>query len=176
MLRNAKEADTPKAVPPVEEMYAAHNNPYRGTEDHGVEKYDVYDPTSEALDWDEKDPGDTLVEDRGVAAVPVYVVESGPREVKRWRTAQFNVGDVPVQLIGEQAERTKVTITNLSESTLAYVSSEQYAATPIGGYPVSSLQASVEIKSDSALYASCASGENATLALLIEFNAVVKDG
>ena len=177
MLRNAKEATTPKALAPVEEAYdPAHNNPYRGTEDHGVEKYDVYDSTEDNLDWSEGDPGDTIESNVVIAPLPVYIVETGQREVKRWRTTQFTVNDIPVQLLGEQRERTKVTIQNLTDGALAYISSEQYSATPVGGYAVNSGVEPVVVCSDSALYASCAAGDTATLALLIEFNAVVQDG
>ena len=96
--------DKPKRVAPVPEEYAGWNNPYRGTNHHGV---DIENPYQEPLiqtvndveEYEHTDPP---------APIPVKVVAE--RESVFHRTVAYNLTQSPVQIVGRNNRRKRVVL------------------------------------------------------------------
>ncbi len=110
-----------KIRPPIPEHYAGDNNPYRGTEAHGVQK--TVDPlllesgTAEATKHveyvalpKEQDP------------VPVIIVQEKRNELKTLRTYNYLVRiNYPVCIVQRREGRIQVRIHNLDGTNKIYV-------------------------------------------------------
>jgi hypothetical protein len=100
-----------RALEPVPERYVGQNNPYRGTEQHGVasphDPHDVpgYGDTY-AVELDEEKPRQD--------PVPVYIVNQTAREQKDWAPAKWPITNRPdpVRIAGTDERRLTLKIRN----------------------------------------------------------------
>lgn len=127
----SKRPPKPQAIEPVPERYAGENNPYRGTEAHGI--VDDTEPL-EPMDYAEGRPAvyDEPIEEP--EPVPVMVVNRAGRERRRCRNfrAYATVG-LSAQIVGQDESRTKVRIKNLGASDI-YIGENAQSSDAISGW------------------------------------------
>lgn len=153
-------------TPPVEEHYAGWNNPYRGTENHGVA------PDAEALITDPVEWKGTPVELHAAAAdpdpVPVRIVNQAAKERAEFRTfGGFVGGGSRSPVLGRDENRSKVTIANTSENVV-YVGDDM--VTSVSGFPIAA-GASLTLNAENPVYVWAA--DDSTVALLVEYTRAV---
>lgn len=126
-------ADNREPLPPVPEAYEGDNNPYRGTEAHGVA------PTVEPRPVPGHASGRVVEFDPPLPEpepTPVVVVNTGARELRRSRIFTSRAGTpAPVQLVGREEERITVKIKNVGASTV-YIADEAATANANHGWPL----------------------------------------
>lgn len=120
---------------PRVERYAGHNNPYRGTEEHGVapteEWSDVPRHATEAAVF--------LPPDEEQAPIPVKVVTESGSERVLWRGQSVPVGDTPTRVAGGHEKRRNLQIRNDGPNAV-FLGSQGSDANPITGYKLPSGQ------------------------------------
>lgn len=133
-MNTSRRTDTDREpLAPVPEEYEGFNNPYRGTEPHGVEPTVEPSPvpghaSGRIVEYDEPLPEPE--------PVPVVVVNTGARELRRNRFYQprANVGAAS-QLVGRDEQRITVKLKNMGASTV-YISDDQSTANANHGWPL----------------------------------------
>lgn len=116
--------DRPQAIPPVPEEYVGDNNPYRGTESHGVAR--TVEPTP-IEGYGATQPGVTYVKpEKDEEPVPVRIVQSFGREIKDWRAHTGSVGTQGITILGRNEARSSVLVQNQDAANSLYI-----AANPI---------------------------------------------
>ena len=116
---------TPEAVPPVPEEYEGDNNPYRGTESHGVAAVNKpspvagYESTAEGVHY-----LDEVITDE---PIPVRVVQDRGRELRRWQANAFvlTAAGGPVRIATRNLTRTRLRVFNSSVAENAWISNER---------------------------------------------------
>lgn len=122
-------------VTPIPESYAGDNNPYRGTESHGV--HPTVDPTNTpGYREDGRPVALPLVPDsEPPAPLPVRIVNEGGKEFDKWRVATAYAIPQASQIVGALRSRTTLRIRNNSETDTVYVSPDS-SCSPFTGYPL----------------------------------------
>lgn len=126
-------ADDREPVPPIPEAYEGDNNPYRGTEAHGVA------PTVEPRPVPGHASGRVVEFDPPLPEpepIPVVVVNTGARELRRSRFYQPRANILnPTQLVGRDEQRITVKVKNLGATTI-YISDDASTANAQHGWPL----------------------------------------
>lgn len=122
-----------RAIEPTPESYEGYNNPYRGTEMHGVE------PTDDPRPVPGYGSGRTVEYDPPLPEpepIPVVVVHTGARELRRSRIYQSsaNVG-APTQIVGRDESRILVKLKNLGASVV-WIGHDDNIANAQHGWPL----------------------------------------
>lgn len=158
------------AVTPVPEEYEGDNNPYRGTQQHGVEPTADPRPTP---GWSEGRPVmyDPPMEEP--EPLPVVIRSQHGRELRRSRHthtyAPANTAN-PRQVVGRDEDRTKVIIINLS-SQRVWVGDTPETATSMHGWPLEADAANTyESTTQDALYALSSDASQHELAVRVEYS------
>jgi hypothetical protein len=136
-LRTSQEAsDRPRPIEPVPESYEGVNNPYRGTESHGVEA------TEKPLvpeDWRDGRPVEYKEPEPAPTPVPVIIVSESGRELRRFRTfGAFTgtTGNPPASVIGRDEERNTVTVKHRVDGAVVWISHSSETCKPSEGWPL----------------------------------------
>lgn len=171
------DVDRPTALTPIPERMAGNVFAYRGTESHGVEPTGDYeapeDYTSEE-DYEQQYEGEPVPE----TPVPVYIVQSGGRELRRFRVTRVlsgAVGGNSVQVVGGDPLRRKVSLINTHATDTVYIGSDQQSASAMHGYPVAPGQSFETDSNDSAVWAISATANAVQLAVRIEYSVMIGD-
>lgn len=107
----------PEPIAPIPESYEGVNNPWRGTEDHGVAPTNT--PAPPGMDADTKAGIHYMPPEPEHDPIPVYVVNEYGKEMRKWRVYNsFANPSVSVPFIGRNMARTSLYIknTHLTES------------------------------------------------------------
>jgi len=122
-----------RVIEPVPEKYAGYNNPYRGTEMHGVE------PTVDPRATPGYSSGREVEYDPPLPEpepIPVVIRTTGGREVRDSRIYQGKANAVrPNQILGLDETRIKVKLKNLGASVV-YVGNVDSTANANHGWPL----------------------------------------
>lgn len=167
-LNTGKPADDrPHATPPRPEAYVGDNNPYRGTNEHGVEPARPYDDPYTGDDaWEDTTSGVFEPEKAPLNPVPVEIVTRYARELRRFHVQRprINAGTVS-SLAGRNDARSSLTINNISASVIYIGNTESVA--DFTGFPVAA-GGVLNLNTEDAVYAYCAS--DASVAVIEEFS------
>jgi hypothetical protein len=120
---------------PIPERFEGTVFPYRGQELHGVPmsgRPDLTDQVQEGEDVEfiplppEPDP------------IPVHIVQTGGRELRRWRTLRGYAGDDVTQVLGRDEARITTQLRNLSATAgdRVWIGSDQHTANSAYGFPL----------------------------------------
>lgn len=163
----------PEPATPIAETYAGDNNPYRGTEQHGVEDNNEPHPT----------PGYTT---RNVPVrtdppppnydpIPVRIVEEGGREIRSMRTVVMfapNSGNAAL-ILGRDENRTFARFKNPDEAQVIYINHNPHTvdSAAMNGFPVGPGE-HYETQTQEEVYASAPGGSEANyvVPMIIEFS------
>lgn len=122
-----------RVIDPVPEKYEGYNNPYRGTEMHGVE------PTEDPRATPDHSSGRDVVYDEPLPEpepIPVVVRTTGGREFRRSRIFQGKANARnPSRVVGKDESRIKVKLKNLGASVV-YVGNNDTTANVNEGWPL----------------------------------------
>jgi hypothetical protein len=133
--QSKKAKERPVPVEPVLEDYDGDNNPYRGTQTHGVE------PTSPERQYDngrthEREPLVYKAEKEPADPIAVRVVGEQSSERPIFRTDRYTLtASQPAQLLGWDDRRQSVKITNVSDTETVRIASNGDDLN-IRGYPL----------------------------------------
>jgi hypothetical protein len=108
------------------------------------------------------------VEPSELDAIPVYMVgDTEPEQIIDWTAVQYSIGEQAIRIAGSRRNRKNIRFWNLGPNT-AYLgrSSGVSSAT---GYPVIMNNGDTELQHQEEVYAICASGETAVIAIVQEF-------
>lgn len=165
--------EKPDAAEPQPEKYAGDNNPYRGTETHGVAADNEPRPTQGYATRGV--PIRTETPPPNVEPVPVRIVEEGGREIRTARTgvvyAAGTASGNAKLFLGRDENRTFTRIKNSSAVTV-YISHIQstVASAAMNGFPISAGE-SYETQTQEELYAAAPdSTDDVQFALIIEYS------
>lgn len=111
--------DEKRPIEPIPEGYVGHNNPYRGTEPHGVPhgddailpddlEDDVNPPIHYEKPIDLPDP------------IAVRIVQEYSRERRHHREYGFSCGTTPFQVLARNDNRKRVVLKNVGAGTIRY--------------------------------------------------------
>lgn len=166
--RNMTDRPTPETPRP--ESYVGENNPYRGTNDHGVESASHPEFFT---GYEEMHSGEYRDEPHHVEAIPVIIVHSGARELRQFRVGIEFVdstnGLVARLIAGRNDARTELRITNNGAGLVYYGETE--SVTPYTGYPVPAGK-EVIFRGEVAVWFVAAAGTSAPLAIHEEYTVV----
>jgi hypothetical protein len=95
------------AETPILEAVVGSNNPYRGSQDHGVMPTAKPSPTPDNTG---SIPALFELEEPPPEPIPVRIVQQGTREIRRFTTQQVPVGSAPVRVLGRDANRRAATV------------------------------------------------------------------
>lgn len=171
MNQSREPSDSMSDHEPVMEEYAGENFPYRGIETHGVKP--TADPTN-MPDWREDGrlvPVAYVPEGVEIAPIPVRIVTSGQKEVKKFRVNKYVVPDTPVQMLPRDATRTRIRIRNRSTSLNIFIGSDS-SVTEDFGYIVGT-SATLELVTTEEVWAIAGAGNTVSIDLLTEYVVVV---
>lgn len=120
-------------IEPVPEHYEGYNNPYRGTELHGVEPNTEPRPVPSHASVVDTEYDPPIPEPD---PIPVRIVTTGGRELRRSRIYQgkANAGNCN-QILGRDEQRYKVKLKNLGTSVV-YVGNNDSTANANHGWPL----------------------------------------
>lgn len=133
---NRDNAERPTPLTPQVESYAGQNFPWRGIETHGVEPTDK---PVEPADWEDGRPVEYEEPKPPPDPVPVRIVSEGSRELRQFRTFGAYTGDntsAPRALIGQDEERSRVTVKHSVESGVVYISHSPETCNIAEGWPL----------------------------------------
>lgn len=116
---------------PVIEQFAGENNPYRGTNDHGV-PVKVNPP--EMPDWDNPEIVEYEAEERLPEPVPVRIVSESAKELRKWRHTNEFVDSTQRRIVGAWDKRTTLKIANQGPATVFIAPDSNVSA--MNGYPL----------------------------------------
>jgi hypothetical protein len=152
---------------PRAEDHAGDNNPYRGTENHGVAQ--TVDPVS-VPGYDGTIPVEYDEEKAEPDPVPVRIVEGRTaREIKEWRVDLFTLNRVDAQRIANRMDnRTSLKIVNAGPNT-AFVDRHNNT---VGGIPLTT-GGELSLDSTAEVWGRVANGETASLRILVEYTVEV---
>lgn len=103
--------ERPEAIPPVPEVYQGVNQPYRGTQEHGVTPNAEPHPTQ--ADWDTREGRTYLKPEEEQEPVPVRIVQQHGAEFRRYRVHRMSVDNTRgVQLVGRNMARNSILVQN----------------------------------------------------------------
>lgn len=120
-------------IEPVPEHYAGYNNPYRGTETHGVEPTVDPRPVPTHAEFVEETFEPPIPE---ADPIPVVVVTQGGREIRRSRIFQGKANaNQNNQLVGRDEMRVKIRVKNLGASDV-YIGNNNNTANAAHGWPI----------------------------------------
>lgn len=124
-----KEAYTPRT-----EAYEGDNNPYRGTEAHGVEPTE--DPTN-IPGWNsESIPVPVEIETPDPDPIPVRIVSGeSAQEFKRWRVATEYASPEGRRIVNALDTRTILKVRNSSDAVTVFVGPDE-SVSAFTGYPL----------------------------------------
>jgi hypothetical protein len=125
------------------------NNPYRGTEMHGVRVDNEYYHAPD--EW--PDDSDTIVYEGppgDVTPIPVRVITETAREMRQWRTGRFLIGSTPIVIIPRHERHAKVRVQNI-DAAVNVVIGESVNTTPTSGWRISP-NTFIEIDTEDAIY------------------------
>lgn len=149
------DVDRPVALTPVPERVAGDVFAYRGMEPHGVEPTATYEPPQDySSEVDEHQDYESEIEPE--TPVPVYVVQRGGRELRRFRATRAFASEntkQPSMVVGGDSLRRKVTIVNMHATDAIWVGHDQNSASPMHGFPVAAGQSWETDSNDSAIWA-----------------------
>lgn len=177
-------ATTNEPAKPVIERHAGTVLPGgRGMELHGVAQYGTPDIV------DEIEMGDLVTvppEPDEPTPIPVRVISSSRRELKRWRAYRHVVpadGTV-IQIAGLDDRRTNLRIQNLggdgfgADEATVYIADEPHLANPTNGFPIPPLPTPFVIDAETPVYASVvpnAAPTGQVLSILVEYTVDVQE-
>lgn len=145
--RSKTNTDRPVAIAPVPEEYEGHNNPYRGTEEHGVTpNTQPHDPDVYGVDPDNPNQGHLVkieMSDKEPDPIPVRVVQEYKRELRRFGSDRIsldfttvnNPAGRPIELLGRSDSRSSVKLINLDGTNTILVSNTREEIN-VRGYPL----------------------------------------
>lgn len=138
------------------------------TEIDAAEDYSVdasNDPDEDDFGWP----------DDGVDPLPVYLTEVPPQDqsLVKWSSSRYTVRDTPAQIAGNNLNRKSVLLVNHSTANDLFVSHEQ--DTPVAFSGKIEPGASLELTSNTRVYARCNSGLTAEVSVFQEY-VVNEDG
>ena len=173
--------DRPVAETPIPESIHGHVFPYRGMEQHGVAPTED-DRTLPADYWDERRGVEIEYEPDRPAPdpIPVYVVNSGGRELRRLRVFRaYATGSAsPVggarNVVNSDAisgTRRRVKIKNL-DTTTVYIGDEANTASAMHGWPLAQNEV-YETDSQEDLWALGTGTADSPLAVAVEYAVIV---
>lgn len=120
---------------PVPEHVAGTVFPYRGQELHGVPMTGTPDLSDQVPDVDA-----VLVEELPPEPdpIPVHIVQTGGRELRRWRALHTYASDDSTQAVGRNEARITTRLRNLSATAgdRVWIAPDQSQANAAFGYPL----------------------------------------
>lgn len=171
------DVDRPTALTPVPERVAGDVFAYRGMETHGVEPnaeyaapQDFHDELDETQQYEE--------EPEPEAPVPVYIVQNGGRELRRFRVTRVLTGAVgtnAIQVVGGGPLRRKTTIVNTHATDLVYIGNDMATASPMHGFPLPAGGTFETDSNDTAVWAISSTANAVQLAVKTEYSVIVGD-
>lgn len=130
-VTSKKPPERPEAIPPVPEHYEGDNNPYRGTEDHGVKPTEKPSPTG--ADWDTREGHTYLPPEEEYEPIPVRIVQQHGNEFRQFRVHRMSVNNgQAVQFLGRNLARQSVYVENPDAALTLMISHEREF--PLGGF------------------------------------------
>lgn len=170
-LNTGKRADDrPHAQRPREESWVGDNNPYRGTNDHGVPS--SHPEEMELPDWEDTTSGVYEPEKEPVAPIPVTVVRTFARELRRFNTRQAVIpaAGVVVNLVGRNTARSRVTIksTAVAPATV-WIGNDESIAAGLNAFPLSVAEKIIDTEDPVYACQDLASATPLTVYILEEF-------
>lgn len=155
-------------IAPIPEHYSGDNNPYRGTEDHGVPPtVDDAPIDSPELDYIHMQDFDYPAEKHKQDPVPVYVVNDSPIEEKRIVVTQNPVGDIrPVRIAGQDRNRIRVRI--LVDGSPIYFNNDANVSVQTGALLVANAGTYQEIITTEEIWAICGTATTAVVYVINE--------
>lgn len=170
LMTNAGKTPTQKVqghdkVRPNTEHYAGVNNPYRGTQDHGVP---VKDTSHQIPDFNDPELVEYEDEVTEHEPIPVRIVSESAREIRQWRQTQEYPRENPQRVVGEWDKRTSLKITNLGPDVV-YISPDSNVSL-MSGYPIPVGKEISMVTTDDVWAVAIGENDNtATLAILMEY-------
>lgn len=123
------------ALKPIVEEYEGHNNPYRGTEDHGVHPLYNVPPPDDSWEGGMAPVNPDRLDEEPEAVQAVRIVNVGAREIKEWRSFRVYATATPTILVGKFDARESFTLKNLSDTVTVYVGGDMQVSRS-QGFPV----------------------------------------
>ena len=160
-------------VTPVPEHVKGTVFPYRGMETHGVEPVKGVDYDTEKYQIDPNDLGeehpDYMPEEKWPEPIPVFIVNEAASERQDIRVNRYLVQDAAQRIAPQMDSPRIVRIANLDSANTVYISSDSNIAS-VSGYPIKPNTESNPIRVESDVWAVCASGLTAEVAVLTEYS------
>jgi hypothetical protein len=142
-------------------------------ETHGVEPIKGVDYDTEKYQIDPADLGeehpDYMPEEKWPEPIPVFIVNEAASERQDIRVNRYLVQDTPQRIAPQMDAPRVVRIANLDAANTIYIGSDSNLAS-VSGYPVKPNSESAPMKVETDVYAVCASGLSAEVAVLSEFS------
>jgi hypothetical protein len=158
----------PQYIVPAPDRYGGVNFPYRGQQTHGVEPTDTAVGSPDDWEGGRVEIAHEAPENE-VVPVPVRIVAASAREYRGFQTWQMSVTDQPRMVVGQQMSRSTAAISILG-GAIVYLGPSS-SVRPDNGFPiaVSSLESSFTTMGEAPVWAVCAPGDIATIAIHTEY-------
>lgn len=122
-----------RPIAPEPEAYVGENLPYRGVQPHGVPmEQDFVDLDEEAEEVNP--PVEYETPSEPPEPVPVRIIQEFRKELKRWRTTQWGVGNMPVMVAGRSSTRRRIIVSNPTPERVVYVGHAPHLANATYGW------------------------------------------
>ena len=160
-------------IEPIPEHYAGTVFPYRGTETHGV--HPMFTPVVSPEEWEggmvtvDPDKGDDGPPE---AAMPVRIVQVGPKEIDQFRVNRITVDGQARLVVNRMPERESFRIKNLDGAKAIYVS-DQSNVSAATGWRVDAGQ-EFTVDADNEVYAISADGTAVEAVVLLTYSVAIK--
>lgn len=143
--KNAPER--PEAIPPVPEHPAGDNNPYRGTESHGVAAVNKPSPTQG--DWDTQEGRTYLPAEQEYEPIPVRIVQEHGNEFRQFRVHKFTILGVTM-ILPRNLSRISARLRNSGNEVL-YLGSDANVVDYLA-YTLNAANPTLDIRTQDAVY------------------------
>lgn len=169
------DVDRPVSITPVPEDVTGTVFAYRGMETHGVEPNADYQPPQDYTSEEDYDP-QYEEEPHPETPVPVYIVQSGGRELRRFRVTRVLTGAVgtnAIQVVGGGPLRRKTTVVNTHATDLVYIGNDMATASPMHGFPLPAGGTFETDSNDTPIWAISSTANAVQLAVKSEYSVIV---
>lgn len=160
-------------ITPIPESYEGENNPYRGTEQHGV--IPMYQPLA-PQQWEQGRPVTFPEAPAEEEPIAVRIVEESGRELNRMRTFGAYTGTTnnpPKEVLGKSQERRTVHLKHITDAATVWISHARETCNSNNGHP---MQKGDEFTTNSqeAIYAWADAADPLTIYVRVEYSVKVE--
>lgn len=173
LLGMQKSPNRPDQVKPVPEHYEGENQPYRGTETHGVKPTEGVDAGAYYAEMQQDDGPDDVqyvAPDEELEPIAVRVVQKTSRERLSWRAVRFIVGDTPQQILGrhERRKNVRIRVHGALDGDPVYIGNES-GLRPYTGYLIPAGTELYPFQSTEEIWAIADAGISVELSIMYDF-------